>query len=267
MLKKLVIAAAAVVVGLVILKKTDLGSLMQVWWKDAVSCAQRQVAPETRIKQLKMEIGKIDEDIKTAINGLVKVEIAHDKVKADLASLKSTQEQRAKDMQTLATALKQSSKEVTFNEQRLQADIAQNTLRSLTTQFKTGKEQVKEMEERFGVLAEQLQLADEQITKLKNKKDELIAVAGKLESKLARLRIKQLDTGVEVNDTQVNKCERLANMTDEALQEMDKRAEKYARYGLTPTTPTVKVQKNKEDAIKAAEAELAKDQTEKVAGN
>jgi len=258
MLKKLVIAAAAVVVGLVILKKTDFGSLVQVCWKDGMTWCGKQVSPETRIKQLRLEIGKIDEDIKTAINGLVKVEVSHDRLKTDIARLQTKQEQRAKDMQALATALKQNSKQVTFNDQQLPSETAQNTLRSLTNQYRNGKVELKEMEERFGVLSEQVQLADEQLTKLKNKKDELLAVAGKLESKLARLRTKQLDTGVEVNDTQVNKCERLANQTEEALQEMDKRAEKYARYGLVPT-PVVKEVQNKADAVKAAEEEL-KDQ-------
>jgi len=243
MLKKLLIAAAAIVVGLVIVKKTTLGSLAQVWWKDAGTWCSRQVAPETRIKQLKLEIGKIDGDIRGAINKLVKVEIEQDRLKTDITALQARQDQRAKDMKALAVSLKTSVSTGQKDE---------NTLRSLTAQYRAGKDELASREERLAVLNEQLELADEQITRLKNKKEELLALADKMDSELARLHIKELDSGVTVNATQANRAEELANQINETIQERTKRAEKYARYGLTKAAPA-RVKQNKEDAIKAAE--------------
>ncbi len=177
MLKKLVIAAAAVVVGLVIVKKTDLGSLLHVWWKDAGGWCSRQVPLETRVKQLKLEIGKIDDDIKSAINQSVRIEVEHDKLKADVAGLKAKQEQRAQEMKDLKETLRLTSSP---------AQKDSNTLSSLTRQYNTGKAELANREKRLADLAEQIELADEQITKLKNKKDELLARASKQESDLVR---------------------------------------------------------------------------------
>jgi chromosome segregation ATPase len=246
MLKKLLIAAAAIVVGLVIVKKTQVGSLVQVWWKDAMTCCSRQISPETRIKQLKLEIGKIDGDIRGAINKLVKVEIEQDRLKADIAGLTAKQDQRARDMKALAVALKTNVSTGPKDE---------NTLRSLTAQYRAGKEELASREERLAVLTEQLELADEQITKLKNKKEELLALADKMDSELARLHIRELDTGVTVDATQAARAEELANQINETIQERAKRAEKLAKYGLTKTQ-SARVKQNKADAIKAAEEVL-----------
>jgi len=250
MLKKLLIAAAAVVVGLVIVKKTHMGSLVQVWWKDAGGWCSRQVSPETRIKQLRVEIGKIDDDIRTSINKLIKIEVEHDRLKADITGLRARQDQRAEQMRGLTAFLRKTSTPSQKDE---------DTLVSLTSQFKSGKAELTSREERLSVLSEQTSLADEQITKLKNKKDELLATADRLDSELARLLIKEVDSGVSVSTTQASRAEDLANQINETLQERTKRAEKYAHYGLTQPAPA-RVKQNKEDAIKAAEDVLGEQQ-------
>jgi chromosome segregation ATPase len=250
MVKKLVIAAAAVVVGLVIVKNTTVGSLLRVWWQDTGTFCSRQVSPETRIKQLRLEITKIDDDIRSAINKSIKIEVDHDKLKADIAGLQARQDQRAKEMKSLTASLKEVSNSPQKDE---------DTLRSLTAQYKSGKAELANRQERLVELAAQVELADEQITMLKNKKDELLARASKQESELARLQNKELATGVTVSCTQANRAEELADQIDESLQERVKRAEKYAKYGLTRTAPA-RVKQNKDDVIKASEEVLPADQ-------
>jgi len=266
MLKKLVIAAAAVVVGLVILKKTDLGSLMQVWWKDAVSCAKRQVPPETRIKQLKMEIGKIDEDIKTAVNNLVKQEVFHRDLKEQTEAVKGRVEGFKKDMVALIDVLEKDSTRVNFQNQDLSVESAQAKLDRIRADFAAAKENLKVKEQLLKTKGDQLELAEQRISKIKDKKVELTEQVARLESQLELLRLKQIDNRIEVNDSQVSKCEALHDDLRKMIMEEEIRAEKFARYGLTPTAPTTtkETQRSKAESIKAAKAALTED---KVAGN
>jgi hypothetical protein len=265
MLKKLVIAAAAVVVGLIILKGTDLGSLLQVWWKDAVACCQRQVPPETRIKQLRMEIGKIDGDIKTAVDKLVTQEVAFEKLKGDVEGLKARQKQRKEEMTALISALEQDLARVNFKGQSLTAEAGQNKLDTLRAEYEIGKESLKLKDQVLKDKEQQLNLAVERINKIKDKKVELTTLVEKLESQLELVRIKQLNNRIEVSDSQVSKCEVLSERLRQMIAEEEKRAEKYAQFGLIPDAPAkaAKDQRSKVESLKAAKAALA----DEVAGH
>jgi chromosome segregation ATPase len=266
MVKKLLIAAAAVVVGLVIVKKTDLGSLAQVWWKDAMSCCSRQVAPETRIKQLKMEIGKIDNDIRNATNSLVKQEVAYRELKGDVDGLKTVQDQRKKEMLTLIEGLEGHGTKVVFNNQTYSQDVAQIRLGGLKVAFETGSQTLKQKEANLKVKTEQLEVADQRIKRIQSKKEELTTLVAQLEAQLENLRLKQVDRSIPVNDTQVSKCENLARNLKSMLAEEEIRIEKYNRYGLLPSSqePAKETHTSRAETIKAARAALADD--EKVAG-
>lgn len=268
MLKKLVIAAAAVVVGLVVLRWTDLGSLVQVWWKDAVTCCQRQIPPETRIKQLRMEIGKIDGDIKSAVDKLVTQEVAYDGLKKDVEKLKAAQKQRKEDMVALISALEQDNTRVSFKKESLTAEAGQNRLDTLRATFEIGKESLKAKEVLLKTKSEQLELANQRIHKIKDKKVELTTLVEKLEAQLELVRIKQMDNKIEVNDSQVSKCEVLSERLKQMIGEEERRAEKYAEFGLTTDAPsrTAKDQRSKAESLKAARAALAED-GDKVAGD
>jgi len=267
MLKKLVIAAAAVVVGLVVLKGTDLGSLVQVWWKDAVSCCARQIPPETRIKQLRMEIGKIDGDIRAAVDKLVTQEIACRNLKDNVEGLKGEQLQRKEEMTALISALEQENTRVSFKGQSLTAEAGQNKLDALRAKFEIGKESLKVKEQLLKNKGDQLALVAQRITRIKDKKIELTTLVEKLEAQLELVRIKQLDNKIEVNDSQVSKCEVLSERLKQMIAEEDLRAEKYAQFGLTTDAPSkvVKDQRSRAESIKAARSALAED-VDKPAG-
>jgi chromosome segregation ATPase len=266
MLKKLLIAMAAVVVGLVIVKKTDLGSLMQVWWKDAGGWCSRQVPPETRIKQLKLEIDKIDDDIKTAANSLIKQEVAYRELKGDVDGLKTRQEQTRKDMLTLIEALEGNGNQVSFQGQSYSAEVAQIKLEGLKAKYENSKQTLKLKDQNLKVKTDQLEVADQRIKKIQSKKEELTTLVAQLEAQLENLRLKQVDNNVTVSDTQVSKCENLARNLKSMLAEEEIKVEKYARYGLLPAKQetTQENRATKAETIKAAKAILADD--DKVAG-
>jgi len=268
MLKKLVIAAAAVVVGLVVLKKTDLGSLVQVWWKDALSCASAQVSPETRIKQLKMEIGKIDNDIKVAVNALIQQELVKNDLKKAVDAIRTEQAQRKADMKVLLEGLEKEKAQVAFKNETLSSERAQNRLDSLRSRYEADKEALKVREQLLTSKTEQLALLDQRIRKITDKKGELITMVGQLESQLELVRMKQLDNRtIDVSDSQVSKCEALRENLRKSIAAEELKAEKYAKYGLTAATPEPTVNEarsSKAEAIKAARAALAEDEDKVV---
>jgi len=260
MLKKLLIAAAAIVVGLLIVKKTTMGSLVQVWWKDTGNWVSKQVPPETRIDQLKIEVSKIDQDIKRAVNQLVLVEVDHDKLRKEIDDLKVRQTQRKKEMTALSEGLEAGKTRVSLNTQSYPADTAQQMLDRYVAEYKTGREALKAKEELLRNKQEQLDLADQRIKSIQGRKSELVELVGKLEAQLELVKLKKSQNRIEVSDSQVSKCDQLAEDIKKMLDEETKRAEKYARYGLTTSTPNVvKEGQSKAESIRAARAALEED--------
>jgi len=262
MLKKLVIAAIAVVVGLVVLRN----SLVQVWLKDAANGLSRSVSPETRIKQLKMEISKIDEDTRTAVNHLIQQEIAKRDLQKAVASLKAEQTQRKADMKVLIEGLEKENTAVTFKGDDLSPVRAQVKLDSLRSQYETAKEALKMRESLLQSKTEQVDALDQRITKIKERKGELTDMVAKLESQLELVRMKQLDSrAIDINDSQVSKCEALQDNLRKIIAEEELKAEKYAKYGLTHSAPELAKEKrpSKNETLKAARAALG-EETEKV---
>jgi chromosome segregation ATPase len=264
MLKKLLIAAAAVVVGLLIVKKS---SLVQVWLKDTSSWFSAQVSPETRIKQLQLEIGKIDGDIRTAVNALVKQEVAYKELEGDVKGLQVRVDQTKQDMLGLIDALEKNSTQVSFQGQKYSNEVAQIKLEGLQAKYENDKKTLKIKEQNLKVKAGQLEVADQRIKKIQTKKEELSTLVVQLEAQLANLRLKQVDNNIPVNDSQVSKCENLARNLKNMLAEEEIKADKLARYGLMPQNneqSTTVEKRTTKDSIKAARAALADE--DKVAG-
>jgi len=265
MLKKLLIATAAVVVGLLIVKKS---SLVQVWLKDTTCWFSAQVSPETRIKQLQLEIGKIDGDIRTAANSLIKQEVAYKELKGDVEGLRVRVDQTKQDMLTLIDALEKNSKQVSFQGQSYSNEVAQIKLEGLQVKYENDKKTLKLKEQNLEVKTKQLELADQRIKKIQTKKEELGTLVVQLEAQLANLRLQQVDNNVPVNDSQVSKCENLARNLKNMLAEEEIKVVKYQRYGLLPQNNAEQnaaaEKRTTKESIKAARAALADE--DKVAG-
>src|SRR5260370_13632221 len=105
MCKKLCLAVGAVIVGLLVITFTGIGTLMQVKWNDTRSWMDRQVPPETQLKQLQVEIDKIDQDIKKNLNKLAAQEVEKDRLEASLTKLKENQTNLRQDITAMSKAL------------------------------------------------------------------------------------------------------------------------------------------------------------------
>jgi chromosome segregation ATPase len=272
MLKKLVIAAAAVVVGLAIIKFTKAGrdfkSLTELGWRQAGDWAKSQVAPETRIEQLDMEIRKIGKDIRAAVDKRAGLKAEYVVLKDQIESLKVTQDQRKKDMLTLADLLEQGSHEVVFRGYTFVNRVAQQKLDSLRSSFETGAQTLKTKTELLEAKSQRLVVAEQAILKIQQKQGELTNMVDQLKTQLANIRMKQMENNIiDVDESQVSKCVALQEELKYMLAKEEARAEDMARFGLTPppAATSAKDEASIVDSIKAARTAVGAE-TKPVAG-
>lgn len=253
MAKKLVLALVAILVGIVVYRSS---TLVQVSVNDVTSWVKQQVPPETRIKQLRLEIAKIDKDVEAAVNKVVKVEMARNQLRDDVEGLKAKQKDRRDELKVVLDAVETGAATVTFRNTTYAGEEIQDRLDSMRTTFENGKDTLKLKEQVLKSKNEQLETADKQISKIREKKKELLALVEDLELKLEQLRLKQIENSIQVNDSQVSKAEALARDLKERIAEEDLKAEKLAKYGVGTTTRKEKDRASRVDSIRAAREAL-----------
>jgi len=257
MAKKLVIALVAILAGIVVYRYS---TLVQVCVNDCGGWFTRQVPPETRIKQLRLEIARIDRDVDKAINKVVKVEGDRNKLRDDVVALKDKQKERKDELKVLLDAVEAGAATVTFRNSTYAGEELQDRLDNVRKDYENSKETLKLKEQLLKSKNDQLEAADKQIRKITDKKKDLTALVGELELRLEQLRLKQIENGIQVNDSQVNRAEALAQEIKDRIAEEDRKAETYAKYGLLPPQRKEKERASKIDSIRAAREALSEDE-------
>jgi chromosome segregation ATPase len=234
MCRKLLVAAVVVIVGVVLLRKTWVGHQVETWWQDTREAMESRIPPEKRIKELRREIGKIDGEVKKAVNGLIKMEVSRNELRDEVAKLEKIKADRMSEVEAMKTALEGANHQVVYQKVTYRPATFQRKLDQGVAALKSTKETLRVRQQALQNKEESLAALDRRITRMKEKQGELVALADKLETKLEELRLKQLENNVQIDDSKVSECEALYAKIKRGLEEEELKAEKYAHYGLTP---------------------------------
>lgn len=254
MLKKLIIAAVAVVAGLAVLNL----SLVKVWWKDCCHSAKNLVPPEVQLKQLNHEIGNIDKDIKKNIGRLaaMEVEVNHleKQVKGDrvhLGELKS-------DMTAMQKSLEDRSGRVAFHGNKVEAADLTRKLDRTVTQYTSLKEKTKVQEKLLEEKKHTLEAAHARLTEMFNEKEKLTLLSARLAGHIEATKMKTMGTSLEFDDSAINRCHEIAKDIETRLDVAEREhAIKTHYYG--PGSTSAVEEKSRDDVLKAARKALADD--------
>jgi len=258
MCKKLVIFLVAILAGVILLKKTQFGSLVTVWWNDTQEKMEQKIEPSTRIKQLRVEIGKIDGQLKEAANNLARQEVLRDQFRDEVEALRKKVAKERTTLEGLVEGLEGNSAFVTVEGVKLSQGDAQGLLDRKRNDFENHRNTLKNREDILQTREKTIKEADNRIATIRSKKSELELLAQNLELQLEQLKLKQLENHIVIDGSQVSKCEELAKDIQTRLKIEDQKAVVFARHGLTSsdTTPEKDSKASREESIKAARAAL-----------
>jgi len=255
MCKKLVIAAVAILVGTAVVKHTTIGSLVQVWWHDAKQAVERQVPPEVQIKQLAVEVSKIDADIKRNLSKLAQQEVEVQATDDALASLKDTQATLKAEIAALTKGLENAdSEKVSINSKNWAVARATKQLDAKVTKYERTKSEIASKEKLLANRREALEAAHARIQEMSTQKEQLRDTVANLQTRLevAKLNATKSHTNIEFDDSQVARCNQLANDISNRLNRDEKEGELLLQYGYGKAQPKAEETKPVADVLKAA---------------
>jgi multidrug efflux pump subunit AcrB len=265
MAKKLSIAVGAVIVGLLVITFTGVGTVLKVKLDDACVWMDKQVPPETQLKNLRAEIDKIDKDIKKNLSKLAAMEVECDKLEANVTAMKEDQTKLRSDITKMSEALDGKTEKVSFNGRNYRTSELTIKLESAVNTYEVRKTDIKTKDQLLTQKRQSLDLAHKTISDMRDQKEKLRVMAAKLETRIENVKLKQVDCPISMDNSQVSKCNALAEKLDRILAEEEKKTELFDRYGYGKKSNVVSDEKSKEDVLQAAKRALQDDEEDKVA--
>jgi chromosome segregation ATPase len=266
MCKKLFVTAIAIVVGLLVVKHTQLGSLAQVWWHDARASLEKQIPPDVKIRRLNVEISKIDKDIQRNLSRLASRKVDCLMLEREVADLRDNQRHLKGNIVEMEKALEGRTHKVAFQGDTYSVGEFTHRFDSLVNMYTSRKAELKAKEQLLEEKRRIVEEATKRITTMREQKDELRVTVARLEAQLETLKLRQMqDKVVDLDDSQVSKCNELAAQIKRELLKSEVEAKLYRENGYTPAPVLERETKSPEEVLKAARRALQED-GEAVAG-
>jgi len=211
MLKKLVIVAAIGFVAVAAVKHTRIGSYVRSEFNSLREEVESSIPPEKEISRLRDEIKSLDKDLLTVVNQVAKerVEIAQLKEKAN--ELRAKQSQDKELLNTRAEAIKKASSSTTsteyvvFGDRKLSISSAKSELEAGVRRFTANQKSLESMDATVTSRDKIKDTLEKQLDTLKNQKTELLAAVDGLEAELNALKLQQMESKYQTDDTRLSK--------------------------------------------------------------
>ena len=205
MLKKMIILGVIGFVAVTAIRGTKIGSYLRSEIRDARERAESSIPPEKEISRLRSELKLLDKDIMTVVNQLAKERV-------DVRGLQGTVEEvaakQSKDKELLtarANAIKNATEQVTFGNRTLSIDAAKTELEDGVKRYATNQKSLESMEATLALRVKNRDVLEKQLDTLKNQKTELAVAIDGMESDLAALKLQQMESKYQTDDTRLAK--------------------------------------------------------------
>jgi hypothetical protein len=208
MCKKLLIAAVAVVVGLVLVKNTSVGSYARVWWKNARACASRQVPVETEIERLRDELSRIGEDSTSHYRAIAQEMVAVQNLKEKIADHEIKLEGWKKNIITLKDDLASGNQSVSYGGTRYSRESIKARLASEFEAFKASEEGLKAERKLLEARENNLAAAKDQVRAMQQTRRDLEVALARLEAEYKTVRVAQTRSKFHLDDSSLSRLKK-----------------------------------------------------------
>lgn len=205
MLKKLVIVGIVGFVAVAAVKGSKFGSHIRAEIDSWRAKAEANIPPEREIARLRSEIKQLDKDILAVVGQLARerVEVAQLKERAD--ELRAKQSTDKELLNTRAQAIKNATEFVTFGNRKLSVESAKAELADGVKRYTANQKSLEAMDTAVGSRERVKETLEKQLETLKNQKGELAAAVDALEAELTALKLAQMESKYQTDDTRLAK--------------------------------------------------------------
>jgi len=205
MLKKMVILGVIGFVAVSVLSGTKVASYIRSEIAAARERAENNIPPEKEIARIGNELKALDKDIMTVVNQLAKERVAVNDLKTDVDDRAAKISQDKERLEFRANAIRKAEGHVTIGNRTMSIDAAKAELDADVKRYETNQKSLTALQ---GTLANRIKVRDsleKQLETMKNQKSELAAAVDLMETELAALKLQQMESKYQTDDTRLAK--------------------------------------------------------------
>jgi len=205
MLKKLVVLGIVGFVAVSAVKGSRIGERLRAHIDELCAKAEPKLNPQQEIERIRKDIKLLDKDVMTVVNQLAKerVDVRHLQEKA--TDLRASQSRDKELLAARAAAIKTATEQVTFGDRKLSVPEAKAELEEGVRLFNENQKSLDGMEAAL-VSREKVKVGlEKQLETLRNQKVELNASLDALEAKLTALKLRQMESKYQTDETRLAK--------------------------------------------------------------
>jgi chromosome segregation ATPase len=242
MLKKLVIVAAIGFVAVAAVKSTKIGSYLRTEIKSLREDAESCIPPEKEIARLRSEIKSLDQDLMTVLNQVAKERVEINQLKEKADELRGKQSHDKELLQSRAEAVrkvsvdKASGEYVMFADRKLSISAAKAELEAGVKRFTANQKSLDSIDLTVASREKIKDSLEKQLDTLKNQKTELLAAVDGLEAELTSLKLQQMESKYQTDDSRLSKIKEDMRALRTKL-DIEREKLKLMPAALEPTAP------------------------------
>jgi chromosome segregation ATPase len=205
MLKKLVILGIVGFVAVSAVKGSKIGSYIRSEFASWREEAESKIAPEREIARLRNEVKLLDKDIIKLVDQLARERVAVRELQEKADTLRAQQSKGKELLNARAAAIKNAAEQVTFGNRKLSVPDAKADLEEGVRVFTANQKSLDAMDTAIGSRVKVKEGLEKQLDTMKAQKQELTAAIDSLEAELTALKLSQMESKYQTDDTRLAK--------------------------------------------------------------
>jgi hypothetical protein len=259
MIRKVLIAAATLLIAVVALKATNLDGYVKVYWDKLCSKIKKAPSLEDRVAKLKVDISRIDDEIKAGIGEEIRLEQSVARIRKDLDTekekLAAFEAEHLKLKTALAAAVEAKKTQVSFEGDSLSIDAAAARLSTLNTLVPAQRKTVEKLKEDENNVVTTLEAVRKDLRGMSDDKAKFEALVKNLELRIKQVRQSERENKVGNDRGRSGQIEADLQEIEEDLGVRERFIEKEKQYGLIEARKAKEAAKGQsaEEVLKAAQ--------------
>lgn len=251
-MKKLIIVAVIGILAVSAAKGSKWFSHIRSELAGARQWAESQVPPEKEITRLRNEVKLLDKDIMTVVNQLAHERVECNGLKEKVSDLRAKQVSDKAQLETAYAAIKEAEKKaetyVDLGNRKIRLIAAKQDLEEGVKRYESNRKSLETMELTLDSRERIRDGLEKQLDTLKNKKSELSSGIDALEAELTMLKLQQMESKYQTDDTRLSK---IKESMRELRKKLDVEREKLKLMPAVLDTPTSTAGSKSADEIMA----------------
>jgi chromosome segregation ATPase len=243
MCKKILIAGVAVVLGLLVVKKTELGSHLSTFWKHTKTSVRNAVPIDNEIDRLRDEIARLGKDYKTHYSSLAEEMVAINRLKKEITEVEKGLDKQKADIDTMKTDLKSGTRIIEYGDVRYSREQVERQLKRSFESYKRCEEGLKAKKELLEAREQGLAAAKDKLSEMMRARTEMEVELARLEAEFKSLQVAQTRSKFKLDDSDFARVKEAIARLQDRIETERTTAEIAGQFADGPVKVAEKVEK------------------------